>query len=332
MKRYAIVLAFLGCAAAAAAGAAAAPPAPTNIADQTGRKIFPALRASDALVEVGQEMTLEAGIGTGIQQQGLEGKRIQFSNGEALLGEAKTDAAGKAALKWKVPEKPADCRIRARLNPEDQPAEPIGDVEILVAARAKDVKIVVTDLDRTVVASGFFSVLAGMAKPMPGAAVVLGRLAKDDTIVYLTHRPDFLAPSSKRWLAENGFPAGPVLTSTMGTLLSGSGPYKAARLAAIRKTFPNILFGIGDKISDAQVYADNGVRPVLIVQPDWSEDEPKKFESLADEIAALPDSVQAVTNWQQIAAVCFDKAAFPKQDMVKRLRDTALELRKKGKD
>jgi hypothetical protein len=332
MMRRCALLAGLACAAALLAGAGGATGAISGLADQAGRRVFPALRASDALVEAGQETTLEAGIGTGIKQEGLQDKRIQFSLGEALLGEVRTDAAGKAALKWKVPEKPADHRIRARLHPDDPMPEPVGEVEIFVAARAKDTRIVITDLDRTVVASGFFSVLAGMAKPMPGAAVVLGRLAKDHTVVYLTHRPDFLAPSSKRWLTENGFPAGPVLTSTMGTLISGSGPYKTGRLAAMKKTFPNVLVGIGDKMSDAKVYADNGVRPILIVQPDWSEDEPKKFEELAAEIAALPDSVQVVTNWQQIDAACFQAAAFPRQDMVKRLRDAALELRRKGKD
>jgi hypothetical protein len=330
MRRYAL-LAGLACAAALLAGAGGAPGALSGLADQAGRRVFPALRASDTLVEAGQETTLEAGIGSGIKQEGLQDKRIQFTLGEALLGEVRTDAAGKAALKWKVPEKPADHRIRARLHPDDPMAEPVGEVEIFVAARAKDTPIVITDLDRTVVASGFFSVLAGIAKPMPGAAVVLGRLAKDHTVVYLTHRPDFLAPSSKRWLTENGFPAGPVLTSTMGTLISGSGPYKAGRLAAMKKTFPNVLVGIGDKMSDAKVYADNGVRPILIVQPDWSEDEPKKFEELAAEIAALPDSVQVVTNWQQIDAACFQAATFPRQDMVKRLRDTANEMRKKRK-
>ena len=85
-------------------------------------------------------------------------------------------------------------------------------------------------------------------------------------------------------------------------------------------------------MSDAKVYVDNGVRSILMFQPDWSEDEPEKFEKLADELAALPDSVQVVTNWREVAAVCFEKATFPRQNMEKRLRDTARDLRRKGKD
>jgi hypothetical protein len=150
--------------------------------------------------------------------------------------------------------------------------------------------------------------------------------------VYLTQRPDFLAPSSKRWLAENAFPPGPVLTTTMETLLAGSGPYKTSRLQAIRKTFPNVVAGIGDKFSDAKAYADNGVRPILIMQVDWSRDNPEDFEKPAAELAALPDLVQVVTDWSQISSLLFEKASFPKQDMEKRLRDAAKELRKKGKD
>ena len=304
----------------------------TDIADQAAQRLLPALRASDLLVEAGQEAAIEASLGTGLRKEGLEGKRIQFFLGDQLLGEAKTDGAGTAILKWKVPEKAADYHVRAGLQPADQTQEKVADADIFVAARPKDATLVVVDLDRTVVQSGFFSVLVGAAKPMPGAAVVLGRLAKDNTVVYMTHRPDFLAPTSKRWLTENGFPPGPVLTSTMTTLLGGSEPYKMARLAAVKKRFPNIIVGIGDKMSDAKVYADSGVRPVLMFQPDWSEDDPKKFEKLADDLAALPGSVQVVSNWQQIAAVCFEKAVFLKRDMEKRLRDTAAELRRKGKD
>jgi hypothetical protein len=342
---------------------------------ETGTRILsPALRASDLLVEVGQETTLEAALGSGLKSEGDAGRRIQFfletpaapakapatkeaatspaappSPGAAnkaasppaaegketsytFLGEARTDGSGVARLAWKVPQEPGDYRIVVRLHPDDQPEKPLGEATILVAARKKDANLVIVDLDKTVVASGFLSVLAGQAAPMDGAAVVLGRLSKDHTVVYLTHRPDFLAASSKRWLAQNAFPTGPVLTSTMTTLLAGSGAYKAGRLAEIKRTFPNVRVGVGDKVSDAQVYADQGVRAILILQPKWSEDDPEKFEKLAGELAALPDAVQVVSNWSEIAAILLDGASFPKQDMQKRLFDTAKDLRRRGKD
>jgi hypothetical protein len=318
-------------AAVLAAGAGAARGGLADLVDLGTRKANSVLRAPDLLVEAGKEANLVARLGAGVRPGDFEGKRIQFFLDDALLGEARTAASGDAALRWKVPEKPADYRIRVRLNPEDQPPEAVAETEMFAAARPKDARIVITDLDKTVVASGFLSVLAGQAKPMPGAGVVLQRLAKDHTIVYLTQRPDFLGASSKRWLAENGFPPGALLTTTLQTLVEGSGAYKAARLAEIKKTFPNVAVGIGDKPSDAKAYADNGAQAVLILNFDWSQDGPERYEKTAAELAALPDSVQVVTNWAQIASILFEKAAFPKQDMEKRLRDTARELRDKGR-
>jgi len=39
-----------------------------------------------------------------------------------------------------------------------------------------------------------------------------------------------------------------------------------------------------------------------------------------------------VTNWSQIAAICFSGASSPKREMEDRLRQTARDLRKRGRD
>lgn len=311
-----------------------------GLVDQVRERLGTVLLASDLLVEPGQEVTLSASLRHGLRLEGVEGKRVQFVLGDTLIGEVRTNKNGDVAVKWKAPDKAGDSVVRVRLNTDDQPSTsllrpdpygPVEDVELRVSARPKETKFAVVDLDKTLVASGFMKVLAGEAKPIPGAALVMQRIAKVQTILYLTQRPDFLGAASKRWLIENGFPPGPVLTSNAGTMTTGSGQFKNTRLAEVKRTFPNLVVGIGDKFSDAKAYADNGLRPILILQVDWSEDEAEPYEKLAADLAALPDSVQVVTNWSQIASILFEGAAFPKQDMEKRLRQVIQDLRLRGK-
>jgi len=303
-----------------------------DLVDTVRGRLDPILLAFDALVEPGTEVELRASLRTGLRLEGIEGKRLQFLRDDELLGEVRTDDDGNAALAWKVPDEPGDYLFAVRVHPDDQPERPAPDAELLVAARKADAKLIITDLDKTVVASGFFRVLVGGAKPMPGAAAVLQRLAPDHTIVYLTHRPDVFGPTSKRWLGDNGFPRGPLLASTLTGFLAGSGRYKTDRLDSLRATFKQIVAGIGDKISDARAYADNGLPSILILDVDWSEDDWEDYEKLADDLAALPDAVQVVTNWSQIADILFKGASFPKADMEKRLRDVASDLRRRRKD
>ncbi|HUS46040.1 MAG TPA: hypothetical protein VM219_08425 [Phycisphaerae bacterium] len=314
----------------AMAGAATPRPASGGIGDLVDSirgRLEPVLLAYDLLVPPGEEVALKASLRTGFRLEGIEGKRIRFLFGEELIGQAGTDERGDAAVAWKAPAEPGDYRITVRVHPEDQPKREAADAELLVVARPSDARIVIVDLDKTVVASGFVRVLAGGAKPMPGAGVVLDRLAEDHTVAYLTHRPDFLGTSSKQWLARHRFPSGPVLTSTLGGLLSGSGAYKAERLSALTQTFRNVVVGIGDKISDVRAYAENNLRAVLILHVDWSEDDPEDYEELADELADLPDGIHVVTNWSQIADILFHAATHSKQDMEDRLRAIARDLR-----
>jgi hypothetical protein len=304
----------------------------SDFIDEARAKLGPVLLANDLLVTADQEVTLAASLRKDLRLDGVEGKRLQFLVGDTVLGEVRTNKNGDAIVKWKTPEKPGDYTVRIRVNAEDQPSRPIEDVTLLVAARTQDTSIIVVDLDKTVVASGFVRVLLGDAKPMDGASLVLQRLAKTSTIVYLTQRPDFLGALSKRWLTQNAFPPGPVLTTSTGTLLVGSGPYKNTRLAEIKKTFANVAAGIGDKFSDAKAYADNGLHSILILQVDWTETDPKVYEKLAADLAALPDAVQVVTNWSQISAALLDKATFSKAAVEQRLRDVAKDLRSRGQD
>lgn len=306
-----------------------------DILGHAEKRLGTVILTRDVLALPGENIQLQASLRSGMGVRGVEGRHVQFHLNLERMGQLVSDGDGNVSLPWKAPAAPGDYLVRVRLKPAEQPVEegdPVAEAQLLVAVRKPDTPLVIVDMDKTVVASGFAWVMVGKAKPMPAADLVLQRLAAGHTIVYLTHRPDFLGPTSKRWLTEYKFPLGPVLTSTMSGLMSGSGAYKTARLDAIRKSFPNVRLGIGDKISDARAYSENGLRSVLILDFDWSEDDPGDYEDMAAELASLPDDVQVVTNWAEVSAVVFDGASHPKRQMMDRLRAAARDLRTRRRD
>jgi hypothetical protein len=299
-------------------------------------RLGPVLLARDVLCRPGEEVLLHASLRDGFRVTGMAGVRIQFHLDERRIEQLTSDGDGDVQVRWKAPAEPGDYAIRVRVKPDDQPSEgdEIAPARLLVSVRKPDTPIVIVDLDKTLVASGFGTVLLGgtSAKPMEGSKVVLDRLATDHTIVYLTHRPDFLGPTSKNWLQTHGYPAGPLLTSTLGGLIEGSGEFKTERLQDLARNFTNLKVGIGDKTSDARAYAALGLVSVLILPVDWSEDDPDDFEDLAADLAALPAGVHVVTNWSDVAQVLFSGAVRPAQPMIQRLRGVAGDLRRRGKD
>jgi len=303
-----------------------------RVRDELGRVLL----ARDILVQPGEEVTLAASLRGGFRLEGVAGVRIQFHLHQRRLGQIASDGDGDVAVRWTAPEEPGNYAVRVRVKPADQPEDEddrVAPTRLLVAVRRPDVPLAIVDLDKTLVASGFHRVLLGSeGKPMAGSRTVLSRLARTHTIVYLTHRPDFLGPTSKTWLDRHGYPLGPVLTSTLGGLIRGSGAYKAKRLADLARDFKHLKLGIGDKVSDARAYAEGGLTSILILHVDWSEDDPEDYEELAADLAALPKTVHVVTNWSAVAEVLFEGASRPAGPMIRRLRRVAADLRRRGED
>jgi hypothetical protein len=97
-------------------------------------------------------------------------------------------------------------------------------------------------------------------------------------------------------------------------------------LGDIRRRFKGAkALGIGDKVSDAVAYHENGLRAMLIVQPDETAGA-AGLRQLADSLDPLPDVVQVVTGWREIERVVFGGATFPKTALQARLRKRADEL------
>ncbi len=281
--------------------------------------------AMDALAVPGEEIDLRAQLRGGDMLRGRGGYAVRFHRDAKLYKVAETDADGIAAVSF-APKTPGDHVFTAELAPIGLAEEPPAPLELLVACRKPDAPLAVVDLDRTVVATGFHTVLVGSPEPMADSRQVLARLARKSTIVYLTHRPDYFSLKSKAWLREHKYPPGPLLLSTPGAFLKGSGAYKSEMLERLGKRFRKIEIGIGDKISDAQAYHANGLKAFLILQVPQAA-APETLDALADELEKLDDEVQVVTHWRQIEQVLFDKGSHPRSAMQRRLRKLAAEAR-----
>ncbi|MFW5816956.1 MAG: hypothetical protein ACOCWV_00320 [Planctomycetota bacterium] len=278
----------------------------------------------DALTTPGEPARLSARLEEGDLLQGRAGWVIRFHRESGLFKASSTDEDGSATVLY-TPDAPGRTRFVASVSPmglENSPPEP---QSFTVYTRPSDTPIVLCDLDRTVVATGFETVLMGNPKPMEDSAKVLHRMAENHQVVYLTHRPDYFSRKSRTWLWENDFPRGPVLPASVSGFLSGSGTYKTKAIRRMQQQFTNIQVGVGDKVSDALAYHETGLRSFLIVQPPEG-DQPEPYRELAEKLSALPEAIEVVTNWQQVRRAFFQGKHYPPGDLIKELQRQASRL------
>lgn len=261
------------------------------------------------------------------QMEEVEGATVEFRLDQTSVGKVKTDKDGYAKLTW-TPPKAGDYHLTAKIVAVDD--DDLKDLlkctpaPLLASARAKDTKFVVLDLDHTVVGSSFFRVLLGGAKPMPKAAEVVKELRKKYSLVYLTHRPGLLTGKSKSWLTDNGFPRAPLLVSKFKEAMGDSGKFKTGRLKALRKQFPNVAIGIGDKLSDAEAYVANGLKAYLI--PHYDKDDDDDVREMAGKIRKINKNIQVVDDWEQVRAGILKAGKYPPATYAKRLESLAKRL------
>jgi len=284
--------------------------------------------AFDTLAYPNEPIELAANLQSIRNMKGIAGVTVAFYDGKELIDTARTDAAGLATAQW-TPPKAGNYAFTARIvKAPDGAPKAMGDVTpapLLVAARNKDEKFVVIDLDHTVVDSSFFRVLTLGAKRMADSVEVTNRIAGLYSIVYLTHRPELLTRKSKSWLKNNGYPEGPLLVSELKQALGDSGKFKTAKLTDLRKAFANVKIGIGDKPSDAHAYVDNGLTAYLI--PHYKE-KPKDMRKMAGEIRRLRGRrrLHVVDGWREIEAGIFRGRKFPPETFARRLEKLAKQL------
>ncbi|MFP4107299.1 MAG: hypothetical protein ACLFVU_14595 [Phycisphaerae bacterium] len=262
--------------------------------------------------------------------QGIANATLGFYRGEKLIGKAKTNKGGYASVKLQTGTTgTTEYAVKVLSVPEsvDQSVKQVTPASLLVAVRRKNVEIVVIDLDHTAVESGFFRVLVGGAKPMPGASKAIQRIEEDYQIVYLTHRPDLLASKSKRWLTQHGFPRAPLMVSELRQAFGDSGKFKTARLSALKDVYPNVEIGIGDKFSDAQAYVNNGLTAYLI--PDYDPNDLEDVREVIDELRRLNGKgrLNVVDGWSEVPAGIYRGKRFPPEEYIRNLRNRRSRLR-----
>ncbi|NLX60021.1 MAG: App1 family protein [Phycisphaerae bacterium] len=279
------------------------------------------LQGFDTLAYPDQEVMLTARLQGGDYLKGMEGYLIGFYESNLRIGGVRTDDEGLAEIAFK-PQGEGNHVILARLEDPDVRKYAVPAVEIVVAAWPREKAMAVVDLDRTVVQSGFAEVMAGRAEPMDHSQQVLHRLTRDRTVIYLTHRPDMFTEQSKQWLRKYDYPLGPLLVSTLSEFIKGSREFKNARVHALKQSFPGITLGIGDKVSDAEVYLDNQMRAVLIIHPD---DMPtaEVVRIWIQRLRRLPEKVDVVDNWLQVEEVLFQEKRYPPSQAIERLSQLA---------
>ena len=274
----------------------------------------------DQLVTPGEETVLEARLQSGDLLSDRPGHAVRFLLDGRLYGITLTDREGMAQLPF-TPQREMDYFFIATPTATGFWSDPPSAVDVLVACRRSDAPLLIVDIDRTLVESGFTQVLLGEPQPMPHSVPVMQRLAKEFCVVYLTHRPELFSPKSKLWLCRNGYPAGPVLLADVEGFIKGSSGFKSARLAELSEKFTNIRLGIGDLVTDVLAYRSVGAGGYLILHPHLLE--PEELLDLARQVDELPQAIQVVTGWDEIEQGIFEGRRFPPGQMAARLRELA---------
>jgi len=282
------------------------------------------LTTLDVLAVPGQPVDLTARLQHGDLLQGKPGYVVRFFGKRGLYRATETDDGGVARVAF-TPAKAGEYPFTVSVSPIGIADDPPAEQRMTVWCRKPDTPIVVVDLDKTVVASGFDTVLlgrAGQAEPMPHSQEVLRRLAATHTILYLTHRPDYFSIKSRSWLTEHKYPPGPLLLSSLSGFLSGSETFKSRMLAGLRKHFTNMKIGIGDKIGDGMAYHTNGLRAFVIVRIPGGR-AAEELRDVAKDVDALPAAVSVVTGWDQVSRILEGRAAHPPSVVAMELRSAA---------
>jgi len=308
----------------------------TGMVSKVIGKMPPALVLGDALIYPGETAHVGIKLGRGFGSTTIKtypGRTVVITDAaRATVHEAQTDDDGRAVFERKF-EKVGTYFFRAAVDGkvEEKDVQP---ALFGVYVRDKTTPIVVCDLDKTLVQSGFFQVLVGIAKPFPHAADVMHRVVNEKkmTVLYLTHRSDFFDSTSKYWLREHRFPPGPLFTSDVAGLLEGSGKFKTSELARVKERFPDIRLAVGDKISDSNAYVANKVPSILIPDVDWEKDKAAYWHERIAEMRSVDAGVTVCRGWFEIEEAIFDGKTFPPSRMIDKLREMADFMTRTGDD
>ena len=180
----------------------------------------------------------------------------------ARIGGARTDDEGQFALALT-----GDARLPIGLR--DLFVSVVGDrtgVGFLADVAPTGTRLLVSDVDGTLTSSenAFFeTVLLGIEPAaQPGAAAAYASITpRGYQIVYLTSRGNEFTTDTRTWLADKGFPRGPLrLSSSFVTLPGGDTvDFKAQAMAGLTAAGFTLAVGVGNRATDIEAYAKAGV-------------------------------------------------------------------------
>jgi phosphatidate phosphatase PAH1 len=140
--------------------------------------------------------------------------------------------------------------------------------DLLVDVVPKDAPVVVSDVDGTLTSSELAEFPAGLVGVLPdaqpdAAAVLTALVKKGYRPIYLTARAEALTARTKEFLAQRGFPAGIVHTTTsgLGAFGDAAAQFKSGELARIEQKGLAIQWAFGNKASDTDAYDAADVEP-----------------------------------------------------------------------
>jgi len=298
-------------------------------------KMPPTLLVGDALIYPGDTASIVLKLGRGFGSTSIKtygGYTVVITDAEGKeVKRERTDQNGQIPFERKF-EQAGNYFFRAGVDGKVEETD-VRPALFCVYVRAKESPMVICDMDKTLVQSGFLRVVTGGAQPFDHAAEVVGRLVKEKrlTVLYLTHRPDFFEASSKQWLRLNRFPPGPLYTGDIGGLLAGSGAFKSGELGRIKQRFANLKLGIGDKYSDTAAYVANDIRPVLIPDIKWDKEKADYWQEQLRELEGLKSDVTVCRNWFEIEEALFGEKEFPPKRLIGPVKDMIKALQRGGK-
>ena len=187
----------------------------------------------------------------------VRGARIEFREGETLLGFATTDPRGSASIEIDAGP-PGIRRIRV-VSPRSEQA-------LVVDVLPADAPILVLDLDHTVadVSPVRFAFADNRTiRPLRGAIEAIQELRGSYHIVYLTARDHSFLSKTREWLRLNDLPDGPVFIRRRRFWSLTPFAHKLERLAEIARTH-RLVAGIGDLPTDMEAYRRNGMAGYLM--------------------------------------------------------------------
>jgi hypothetical protein len=246
------------------------------------------LSSWDVLTTEGAEVTLGARLQRkGIRRKPVAGRTLEFvlvrENPEVaqVLGRATTDEEGDAELVVTAPER-GEFEVLVRFAGDDRYAP--GQNTSLISVRDPARPVAIVDIDHTLQHTSPLRVARGNTddEPLAGAREAIEALSEHYDIVYCSARMRRYLFTTKAWLERWGFPANPLfLLDKRDYPEYDEAQYKIDVMTEIRKSFPSLAFGVGDKETDAKAYTTIGIRAFIFVKtggiegaekvPGWAE-------------------------------------------------------------